>query len=162
MFTWYEITILFVHPPFNFWMSEPIFMKLDNFIMAPELISTAYFINPFYQSVCQYVYPPIVARQRLGKNVTAATDTHTKIEEFWDASFYAAHSRKTGICYFPQFLVYASFFNDAVNVESMGLLYWRKYVFLVLLRAFCFSKQFSTFLEGTFLSLILLRIPQSV
>jgi hypothetical protein len=28
----------------------------------------AYFINPFHQSVCLYVYPHIVARQRLGKN----------------------------------------------------------------------------------------------
>jgi hypothetical protein len=26
------------------------------------------FINPSYQSVSLYVYPPIVARQRLGKN----------------------------------------------------------------------------------------------
>jgi hypothetical protein len=31
--------------------------------------------------------PPIVARQRLGKNVTAATNTHAKIEELLDASF---------------------------------------------------------------------------
>jgi hypothetical protein len=36
--------------------------------MAPEPISTAYFINPSHQSVCLYVYPPIVARQQLGKN----------------------------------------------------------------------------------------------
>jgi hypothetical protein len=27
-------------------------------------------------SVCLYVYPPTVARQRLGKNVTAETNTH--------------------------------------------------------------------------------------
>jgi hypothetical protein len=30
--------------------------------------------------LCLYVYPPIVARQRLGKNVTAATNTHATIE----------------------------------------------------------------------------------
>jgi hypothetical protein len=35
------------------------------YIMAPEPISTAYFINPSHQSVCLYVYPLIVARQRL-------------------------------------------------------------------------------------------------
>jgi hypothetical protein len=31
--------------------------------------------------------PPIVARQRLGKNVTAVTNTHATIEELLDASF---------------------------------------------------------------------------
>jgi hypothetical protein len=36
---------------------------------APEPISTAYFINPSHQSACLYAYPPIVARQRLGKSV---------------------------------------------------------------------------------------------
>jgi hypothetical protein len=30
---------------------------------------------------------PIVARQRLGRNVTAATNTHATIEELLDASF---------------------------------------------------------------------------
>jgi hypothetical protein len=35
--------------------------------MEPEPISTAYFINPSHQPVCLYVYPPIVARQGLGK-----------------------------------------------------------------------------------------------
>jgi hypothetical protein len=51
--------------------------------MAPEPISTAYFINPSDQSVCLYVYPPIVAMQRLGKNITAATNAHV-IEELLD------------------------------------------------------------------------------
>jgi hypothetical protein len=48
--------------------------------MAPEPIRTAYFINTTHPSVCLYVYPPIVARQRLGKNVTEATNTHTTID----------------------------------------------------------------------------------
>jgi hypothetical protein len=47
---------------------EPVFMKLG--IMAPEPISMPYFINLSHL----YVYPPIVARQRLGQNVTAATN----------------------------------------------------------------------------------------
>jgi hypothetical protein len=38
------------------------------------------FINPSDQSVCLYVYPPIVARQRLGKNFTATTNTQATIE----------------------------------------------------------------------------------
>jgi hypothetical protein len=43
--------------------------------MALALISAAYFINPSRQSVFLYVYPTIVARQRLGKNVSATTNT---------------------------------------------------------------------------------------
>jgi hypothetical protein len=54
--------------------------------MAREPILTAYFINPSYQSVLLCL-SLIVARQRLGKNVTAATNTHAKIEELLDASF---------------------------------------------------------------------------
>jgi hypothetical protein len=37
-------------------MPEPFFMKLSMYIMTPELISTARFINPYRQSVCLYVY----------------------------------------------------------------------------------------------------------
>jgi hypothetical protein len=53
-------------------------------MMAPEPISAVYFINPSYESVCLYVYPSIVARERIGKNVTAATNTHATIEELLD------------------------------------------------------------------------------
>jgi hypothetical protein len=60
-------------------------MKLGMYIMAPVPILTAYFINP-PMSVCLDTDPSIVAKQRLGKNVTAAKNTHT-IEEFLIASF---------------------------------------------------------------------------
>jgi hypothetical protein len=50
-------------PPIKFLMPESIFMKLGMYIMAPEAIWTAYFINPSHHSLCLYVYPPIVARQ---------------------------------------------------------------------------------------------------
>jgi hypothetical protein len=59
-------------------MPEKIFMKLGIYIMAPEPISKAYFINPSHRSVCLYVYHPIVARQQLRKNVTAVTNTPLK------------------------------------------------------------------------------------
>jgi hypothetical protein len=39
-----------------FWIDEWIFIKLDMYIMAPELILTAYFMNLFHQSVCLYMY----------------------------------------------------------------------------------------------------------
>jgi hypothetical protein len=71
-------------------MPEPVFMELGMYIMAPEHISMAYFINPSHQSAWLHVYRttvarqrlgihPIVARQRLGKKVTAATNTHAAI-----------------------------------------------------------------------------------
>jgi hypothetical protein len=53
---------LCIPSPINFWMPEPIFMKLGTYISAPQPISTAYLKNPSHQSVCLYVYPPIVAR----------------------------------------------------------------------------------------------------
>jgi hypothetical protein len=56
------------------------------YITAPEPVSTAYFINP-YQSVCLHVYPPTVARNRFGKNVTAATNAHERIEELLEVSY---------------------------------------------------------------------------
>jgi hypothetical protein len=85
-------------PPINFWMAEPIFMKLGMYNMASELISTAYFINPFHHSVCLCEYPnvvrqrpvkntPIVPEQRHCKNVAAETNSHARIEELLDASF---------------------------------------------------------------------------
>jgi hypothetical protein len=67
-------------------MPESVFMKLDMCIMAPEPISVAYLINPSHQFVCLYLYPPIVARQQLSKNITAAMNTHATIE-LLDASF---------------------------------------------------------------------------
>jgi hypothetical protein len=55
--------------------------------MAPDPISTAYFINLSHQSVCLFVFPLIVVRQQIGENVTAATNTYEKIEKLLDASF---------------------------------------------------------------------------
>jgi hypothetical protein len=76
-------------------MPEPVFMKLGMYIMAPEPISAAYIINPSNQSVCV----PIFARQRLGKNITAAMKPHATIEELLDASFsmrFVPYQRKAG------------------------------------------------------------------
>jgi hypothetical protein len=56
----------------NFQMTEPVFLKLDMYIMAPEPLPTVYFINPSHQSLRLHVYPFLVARQQLDKNVTAA------------------------------------------------------------------------------------------
>jgi hypothetical protein len=66
---------------------EPVFMKPVTYITATELFSTVYVINPSHQCVCLYVCPTIVARQLLGENVTAATNTQVTIVEDYDASF---------------------------------------------------------------------------
>jgi hypothetical protein len=66
-------------------MPEPIFTALGTYIMTPEAISTAYFINSSHQSLCLYMKPLIVARQRLSKNVAAATNTHATIQELLEA-----------------------------------------------------------------------------
>jgi hypothetical protein len=72
-------------------------------IMGTLPISAAYFINPFHQ----YVYLPIVARHRLGKNVTTATNTHV-IEKMLDESFSmwsVSCERKVGGQFFAELLV---------------------------------------------------------
>jgi hypothetical protein len=38
-------------------VAEPVFMKAGMYIMAPEPISKAYFINPSHRSLCLCVYP---------------------------------------------------------------------------------------------------------
>jgi hypothetical protein len=61
-------------------------MELGMYIMTPKSISAAHFMNPSI-SLCLYMYLHIVARQRVGKNVTAAKNIHETIEELFDASF---------------------------------------------------------------------------
>jgi hypothetical protein len=83
----------------NFRIPEPVFTKHGLYITAPEPISKAHFINPSHQSMCLYVYPAIFARQRLGKNITAAMNTHT-IEQLFYAPFSirtVSYQRKVGI-----------------------------------------------------------------
>jgi hypothetical protein len=77
-------------------MPEPIFTEFGMYIMTPESISTAYFINPSHQSICHYVYLSIIARQRLGKNVSAAMNAHAAIEEWWTLRFMCGPCRIKG------------------------------------------------------------------
>lgn len=69
------------------------------YIMAPEHMSGAYFINIPHQSAS--VYPPIVARQRL----------HETIEELLDASIFMWHmsfEKRVGDQFFPARIVFVS------------------------------------------------------
>jgi hypothetical protein len=74
--------------PLNFLMPEPVFMQLGTYVMAPEPIPVAYFINTSHQSLCLCVsllslvskgsikrIPPFIAKQRLGKHIPAAKYT---------------------------------------------------------------------------------------
>jgi hypothetical protein len=79
------------------------------YIMAPEPITAAYFIKLFHHSLCLYAYPFTVVRQRLGKNVIAATNTHATIEEFLNASLSmqsVSYQRKVGDKFFHNFLFF--------------------------------------------------------
>jgi hypothetical protein len=73
------VSVIYESPHINLWMPESVFMKLGMYIVAPDPISTAYFINLSYHSVCLWS-PHIVARQRLGKHVPAAMNTRNKKE----------------------------------------------------------------------------------
>lgn len=64
-------------------MTEPPFRALGVYIMAPDTISTMYLINSSHKSVC----PRIVAMQRLGRNVTAATNKLVTIQDLLEAMF---------------------------------------------------------------------------
>jgi hypothetical protein len=97
-----------IYPPINISMPEPICMKDGMFIMTRDFILTEYFINPSHKPVCLYVYPPIVTRQRLGKKVTAAKNTHATVEELFGASLSMrslSYQRKVGHWFFPELLV---------------------------------------------------------
>jgi hypothetical protein len=74
-----------VSPTVNYETSGPTSMKLG---MAPEPISTAYFIKRLI-SLCVSVSPPIVARQRLGILVSMATNTRDIRRTVGCVTFYA-------------------------------------------------------------------------
>jgi hypothetical protein len=80
-------------------MTEPVFVKFGMYITAHEPIAVAYFINPSHQSICLYVYPPIVASQLYSKNVAAAKNTHARVEGLLEALFFirsVSYQRKVG------------------------------------------------------------------
>jgi hypothetical protein len=106
-------------------MSEPIHMKRGMYIMAPESISAAHFINPSHQSVSMCI-PPVIATQGLVKNVTATMNTHAKVEELLDMSSVQSvlYERKVGNYFFSKFLVNVCItenvmFQTSVNFHSI-------------------------------------------
>jgi hypothetical protein len=82
-----------VYLSLNFRMPEQIFMELGMYIMAPEPISMAYFINPSYQNV-PLCASPCHCWQGIGKNVTTAT--HATIWELMTRRFLCGPCRIKG------------------------------------------------------------------
>jgi hypothetical protein len=75
------------------------------------------------------VYHLLVPRQRLGKNVTAATNTHATTEELLDQLFYmrfASYQRKVGDYVLPQLLVTYIFYS--VKQYEICKIWLEKYV----------------------------------
>jgi hypothetical protein len=60
-------------------------MKLGVYIMAPEPVITAYYINASHHSLCLYVDLHIIARQWPGKTVIVALVMHAAKEELFEA-----------------------------------------------------------------------------
>jgi hypothetical protein len=69
------------------WMSKPVFIKLGMYITVPEPIWSACF-HKWSMSLCVYV-----ARQRLCKNITAATNIYETIELLLVGSFLCGPCR---------------------------------------------------------------------
>jgi hypothetical protein len=89
---------VYVSPPYltSECLNQFFFFKLGMYIMTPESISTAYFINPSHQSVRLYVYPPVVARKWLGKNVIAANEHMQQLRNCWVRRFLYGPCRVKG------------------------------------------------------------------
>jgi hypothetical protein len=70
-----------------------------------------FMISPFCLRVCIYISFPIVARQRHGKPLPGATNTHT--EELLDTSFSmrsVSYEKKIGDLFFPELLEIVSIY----------------------------------------------------
>jgi hypothetical protein len=69
-------------------------MEIGVYNMAPEPISTAYFINPSHQSA-EF---PTVARQRLGKHVPAVNNTRNNRRIVGSVAFYEVRVVSKTVC----------------------------------------------------------------
>jgi hypothetical protein len=104
-------------PPINFLLLEPVCMKLGIYVMAPEPISTAHFINSSHPSLCLYVYPTIVARQRFGRKHYRGNEYRRSNRRILDASFSVPSvscQRKVGKSFFSELIV-----NSVLRCENL-------------------------------------------
>jgi hypothetical protein len=121
-------------PPLKFWMTEPIFIRLSMCIMAPEPISTAYFINPSHQSVS--MCNPSLLLVNGSVNTFQRQRIHATIDEFLDASFTmrsVSYQRKVVDWFFPELLVVLfmkmryHFRDQRVERKTLQKQIWKKW-----------------------------------
>jgi hypothetical protein len=83
-------------------------MRRGMYIIAPKPISAEYFIHSSHQSVCLYVSPPIVARQRICTKLYRRNENtlDNRVMVGW-VVFYAVRAvlKKAGDCLLPEPLV---------------------------------------------------------
>jgi hypothetical protein len=79
----------------DFWIPEPIFKKLGMYTVGSKPI-WACFINPSLQSVCLYVYPLIIARQRFGKTLPLRRIHMQQMKNCWRNHFLCGPYRTKG------------------------------------------------------------------
>jgi hypothetical protein len=67
--------------------AEPVIMKLGMHIMVPQLISSAYFINLFHQSMCLYRYQSVSLLGNGSVGTLPWQRMHATIEELLEVLF---------------------------------------------------------------------------
>jgi hypothetical protein len=84
----------YIYPTFHILKNESTLVRSQCSLcvwISYQLLNTwTYLYETFYicEPIITCVYPSIVARQRVGRNVTTAMNTHATVEKFLDTSFY--------------------------------------------------------------------------
>jgi hypothetical protein len=103
------------------------------------------------------MYPPVSARQRLDKNITAATNTQATIEELLDASFSmrsVSFQREVDDYFFPEILVNSNTSTNRKCLDSIKIEFFR-----LELKTFRYcSFHFVMEISKTILSLLIVRL----
>jgi hypothetical protein len=77
---------VYVSPAINFWLSGP---SLRNLVcVSLHLRPSQRLLHKSSSSLCLYMYPPIVGRQRIGRHVPVATNTRNSERNFAGVVFY--------------------------------------------------------------------------
>jgi hypothetical protein len=122
-------------PPIKFSMAEPLFMKYW-YVYHGTWAHLNGVLNISFTSVCIYTMypltvarqrlrqnPPIVAMQRFGKEVTAATNTKTTIEELLDVSISmrsVSYQGKRRLV-LPRTCLYFKIYKDTTRIRSLNM-----------------------------------------
>jgi hypothetical protein len=140
--------------PINFWMAEPIFMKLGTYFMEPEPISTAYIMNPSHHSVGLYVYTISLLGNGSVKTLPQKRTDMQQYKTCWTYRFLRGPCRTKGK------YVISSSQNFLFILHFISLpppLWFFTYTSPISLFSFSLTMRFPTF-SFTFLSVFLLPL----